>query len=178
MSYYMQDNYEARTARSYALVGFIFYILGALTSLLGAVGSTFMGGFMGPGMMGSFAPSFFPFFFPSIFLILSSILTVWSWITLNSIDAGRYREAQTASLVLGILGIFFAWLIGGIFLLLAYGRLGYAARHQYANLKPSLPAETTAATGTRFCPECGSAVSESDRFCRNCGKKIEGRSKS
>ncbi len=172
----MQENYEVRTARGYALVGFIFYILGAVTSLLGAFGSAFfMGGFMGSGMMGSFAPSFFPFFFPSIFLIISSVLAVWSWVTINHIDAGRYQEAQTASLVLGILGIFFAWLIGGIFFLLAYGRLGYAIRHPHATLKPSMPTEPTVAppaTGARFGPECGSAVSESDRFCRNCGKTL------
>lgn len=168
----MQENYEARTARSYALVGFIFYILGAVSSFLGS--AFFMGGFMGPGMMGGFAPSFFPFF-PSIFLIISLVLAVWSWVTLNNINAGRYQDAQTASLVLGILGIFFAWLIGGIFFLLAYGRLGYAIRHPHATLKPSVPTVPTVAppaTGTRFCPECGSAVSESDRFCRNCGKTL------
>ncbi|MCL4436203.1 MAG: zinc ribbon domain-containing protein [Thaumarchaeota archaeon] len=167
----MRENYEARTARSYALVGFIFYVLGALTSLLGAFGYAF---FMGSGMMGGFAPSFFPFF-PSAFLIISSVLAVWSWVTLNNIDAGRYQEAQTASLVLGILGIFFAWLIGGIFFLLAYGRLSYAIRHPHATLKSSVPTEPTVAppaTGARFCPECGSAVSESDRFCRNCGKTL------
>jgi hypothetical protein len=172
----MQKNYEVGAARSYALVGFIFYILGVLTSLLGTVGSTFfMGGFMGSEMMGGFEPLFFPFFVPPVFLIISSVLTVWSWITINHIDTGRYHEAQAACLVLGILGIFFAWLIGGIFFLLAYGRLGYAIRHPHATLKPSTPTESpppTPATGIRFCPECGSAVSESDLFCRNCGKKL------
>jgi hypothetical protein len=166
------ENYDAETARGYALVGFIFYILGAVASAFGAFGaSLFMGGFMG-GMMDGYTGPYFPFIFPSIFLIISAALTIWAWITISNIDSGRYQDAQTASLVLGIFGIFFAWLIGGIFFFLAYGKLGYATRRPQTTFTSQTPTTNPPATGSRFCSQCGNPASEGDKFCRSCGKQL------
>ncbi len=52
----------------------------------------------------------------------------WSWITLDKVRKGMYFEAQTSALVLDIFGLMFAWLIGGIFFLLAYSKIGDALK--------------------------------------------------
>lgn len=175
------ETFDAQTARSYVLVGFIFYILGAAGSVMGFLfSSIFMGSFMGPDMMGSGMMGGFPWAvgFPSVFFIISAAFTVWAWITLSNINAGRYQNAQTASLILGIFGLFFAWLIGGIFFLLAYGKLGDVLRYrqissQKTTPQPPAPAETISAETSRFCSQCGKAVSEEDEFCKYCGNHLK-----
>jgi uncharacterized membrane protein (DUF485 family) len=157
------DSIDLQSAKSYVLVGLIFYLLGALIWIFGFLGaSLFMGGFMGTGMMGGFPIAVG---FPSVFLIISVAFTVWTWITLNNINAGRYKDAQTATLILGIFGIFFAWLVGGIFLLLANGKLDNVIREQ------TVPKETPQRTG-RICVKCGKPVGWDAKFCQHCGKDL------
>ena len=152
----------ASTARSYLLVGFIFYLLGAVVWAVGLafvlalapfwVGSTTHMGFV-----------VFPFLFP--FGILGALtigFTWWSWKAMEAVDQGRYEDARTASLVLGIFGIFLAFLVGGILLLLAYGKLGEA-------LHPVVAAREA---GQRFCVACGRAVAADARFCAHCGAEL------
>jgi hypothetical protein len=155
---------DAQSAKSYVLVGFIFYILGAAGWIIGFFASgIFMGGFVGPGMMGG---SGMMGGFQSVFFIISVVFTVWAWLTMGNVDAGRYQDAQTASLILGIFGIFFAWLIGGIFLLLAYGKLGDLVRGQTAN-------QATSQRSGRICTSCGRPVGWDAKFCEYCGKDLE-----
>ena len=138
------------TARTYALVGFIFYFI---ASIVGIVGSLMMS-IWAPHMM------WFPrrvMFFPLGFSVIGIIFTVWAWITLQHIEAGKYSEGCTYSLVLGILGLFFAWLIGGIFFLLAYGKLGEAA---------------TSPAPQRFCIYCGRQLPPDAKHCPHCGKEL------
>ncbi len=168
------DVFDVQPAKSYVLIGLIFYILGAAAFTLSYLGSSlFMGGFIGPGMMSGYMTPYFP----SVFPIIQIVFTVWAWMTLSNINAGKYRDAQTASLILGIFGLVFAWLIGGIFFLLAYGKLGDAIRYQHlstAAAGPPSPAATTppAETGV-FCPKCGKPSSEDAVYCKNCGQRLK-----
>jgi len=104
------------TTRAYALVGSIFYLIGLTISMV-----TF---FMIQLPTFSYLHDFFrvPYFLLGI--IISGGLTAWAWITVKRIESGTSGKARTSSLVLGILGLYFGILIGGIFFLLAYTRLG------------------------------------------------------
>lgn len=149
---------DAGTARSYALIGFIFYVLGAAGWIIGMSAmlftTPFWWGQMPSGMVA------FPFIPMGIFGVISIGFTAWSWTTLRNIEGGRYSDARTSSLVLGIFGLFFAWLIGGIFFILAYAKLGEI-------LQPQIPI-----TPQRFCVSCGRAVPADAKFCSNCGKEV------
>ena len=171
------DVFNIQSAKNYALVGLIFYVIGAAGWIAGLFGMRmFMGGFMGTGMMGNYyAP--FTLFFPAVFSVISITLSVWSWITLNNINAGKYQDAMTASLILGIFGLVFAWFIGGVFLLLAYGKLSDTLRYQATSStipihspesNPAIPAISIG----RFCSKCGNTISEDSSFCRHCGNRL------
>lgn len=128
-------------------------------------------GFPG-GMMGDFdfTPGFFPFVFPmGVFLAVTVSFAVWSWITVQNIQAGKYANVQTATLVLGVFGIFFAWLIGGIFLLLAHGKIEDVIRStQVAKVLPPTQPQG------RICTNCGRPVAWEAKFCEHCGKELAG----
>lgn len=157
----MASPVAASTARSYVLVGFIFYLLGAIgwiVSILGTVYFLFPFGF-GPGPMW-----FFPFFFPvGFFAALTIGFAGWSWLTLRNVERGRYSEARAPSLVLGIFGLFLAWLVGGVFFLLAYSKLG--------EITSPVPAASMAGP-FRVCLSCGRAVAPDAKFCAHCGKPL------
>ena len=158
----------ASTARSYALVGFIFYLLGAVgwaIALLGFLAS--MPFWIGTVPQMSFVvfPMIFPF---GIFAAVSVGFAWWSWATMQLIEQGRYADARSPSLILGVFGIFIAFLIGGIFFLLAYGKLGEVLQPPMA-YPPWVPPPVPAA---RFCTSCGRAVASDAKFCANCGKPL------
>lgn len=141
------------TARTYALVGFIFYLL----SVIGSVFAWFFLLFALPA--GAFA---FALFFPVFLGIIALVhigLTVWAWMTLRNIEEGRYAEARTASLVLGIIGLFLAGVIGGVFFILAHSKLG-----EIAQPSPALM--------SRHCVKCGRAVFWDAKFCSSCGSEL------
>ncbi len=155
---------EAQSAKTFALIGFIFFAI--VTAIWGmvtlgvAISVVFFAGSM---------PFVFPFIFPfGVFLALGVALSVWAWITMKDIEAGRYKEAQTASLVLGILGLF-GNLISGIFFLLAYSKLGHAIA--YAQAPPSAYQPAAPTTG-RICTECGRPIAMDAKFCPHCGKEL------
>jgi len=157
---------SANTARSYAIVGFIFYVLAAVLDI------------------------FFLFVDPLgglIWLLLSVGLTAWAALTFSNIEKGHYTEAHTASLVLGILGLFFGLLIGGIFFLLAYGKLGELIHpqpsygfqpyphnypQQFPEAPPPQPSPAFNPMNQRFCVNCGRPVLAGSKFCPNCGKEL------
>ncbi len=160
---------SANTARSYAIVGLIFYILATVFDIFGFI--------------------VFPVF-GLIWLLLSIGLTAWAVLTFSNIEKGHFTEAHTASLVLGILGIFFGFLIGGIFFLLAYGKLGdlihpqpsygfqpYPQTYpppQFPQAAPAPPQPSPAFNpmNQRFCVNCGRPLMTGTKFCPNCGKEV------
>ncbi|MCJ2531486.1 MAG: zinc-ribbon domain-containing protein [Candidatus Thermoplasmatota archaeon] len=161
---------EAQSARTFALVGFVFYLLGAVIGGIALI-TTLFAVFVPVGMpMGFF---FFPVIFPGIFAAISIGLALWSWTTLQNIEAGRYQEAQAPSLVLGILGLFFALLIGGIFLILAYTKLANitSGRAPPVAMAPPPPAAMPQPAG-RVCPNCGRPIPMDAKFCNHCGHEL------
>jgi hypothetical protein len=169
MSAYHQA--EAQSARTFALVGVVFYILGAAIWGISIVTSLFAISFVSGMPMGGFI--FFPIIFPGVFAAVSIGLAVWSWMTLQNIEAGRYQEAQAPSLVLGILGIFFALLIGGIFLILAYTKLANvtSGRAPPVVMAAPPPAAMPQPAG-RVCPNCGRPIAMDAKFCNHCGHEL------
>jgi len=158
-------------ARTYAFIGFIFYALSTIAGFIGILAIAFLFITSISTSTSLIPPTItiitFPFFgLVSLVLFLlfipGIILTVLAWITVRNIDGGRYGQARTYSLLLGIIGLFFGFLIGGIFFLLAYAKLGESIT-QPAIVQP-LP--------QRFCVNCGRAVSLDAKFCSHCGKKL------
>ncbi|MEE9237909.1 MAG: zinc ribbon domain-containing protein [Thermoplasmata archaeon] len=170
---------ELQSARSYALVGFIFFaIMTAVWSLvlvMGAIFFAFWDTHMRWGMWdGSWGGGWlFPFIFPyTVFLALSAGFTIWAWTVRSNIEAGRYSQAQTSSLILGIFGLFppIGALLGGIFFLLTHSKLGYPTTYAQAPPPAYQPAPTPP-TG-RMCPECGRPIPMDAKFCSHCGKEL------
>ena len=157
-------------ARTYAFIGFIFYVI---TSALAVLGLLIMGIIFATAVSTVTFPdpitppanvSTVPFFvILMVFLILfipAIVLTFFAWSTVKAIDAGKYGQARTNSLILGIIGLFFGVFIGGIFFLLAYTNLG----------EPPQP-YTPQPSPQRFCVHCGKPISPNDRYCPYCGKE-------
>jgi len=160
----------AWTARTYALIGFIFYVLSTVVGFIGALIFAFFFVTSVSTATSTIPPATvvaFPFFglvlFAAFLLFIPGIvLTIFARTTLRNIDIGRYSQARTYSLILGIIGLFFGMLIGGIFFLLAYAKLGESPI-QPATLQP-LP--------QRFCVKCGRAVPLDAKFCPHCGNEL------
>ncbi len=162
---------EAQSARTFALVGVVFYLLGAAVFGIGLLTTLFVFT-VSPGMPG-FGFVFFPVIFPGVFVAIAIGLAVWSWMTLQHIEAGRYPEAQAPSLVLGILGLFFAFLIGGIFMILAYTKLANitSGRAPPTVMAAPLPVAMPQPAG-RVCPNCGRPIPMDAKFCNHCGHEL------
>jgi len=156
------------TARTFAFIGFIFYVITAAMGVLGLLFLSFIftmvtpTGFpTSPGNMvqvpffGIMSLMFMFLFIPAI------VLAFFAWSTVKAIDAGNYGQARTYSLILGIVGLFFSVFLGGIFFLLAYANLGESRAVVYP---PQVSAQ-------RFCVHCGSPMPPDSRFCPRCGKE-------
>jgi hypothetical protein len=151
------------TARIFAFIGFIFYILAAA---VGALGILILGVVVSiassvptPASAISFSiVGFIPLIF-GIFFIPAIVLAFFAWTTIKAIDAGNYMKAHTNSLILGIVGLVFSMFIGGVFFLLAY-----------AYLSQTQPPQSPPSTQW-FCVHCGSPVPPNARFCPRCGKE-------
>jgi uncharacterized protein YacL len=160
----------AGIARTYALIGFIFYALSTVVGFIGALMVAFFFVTSVSTATSTTPPTTviaFPFFSliiiaAFVLFIPGIVLTIFARTTMRNIDTGRYSQARTYSLILGIIGLFFGMLIGGIFFLLAYAKLGESPM-QPATLQP-LP--------QRFCVKCGRAVPLDAKFCPNCGKEL------
>ena len=140
----MQVNHNIQTVKSYATVGLVFYGLATCIAT-------------------------FALDISWVFLV-SVGLTIWAYITYKKIDEGNYADARTYSLVLGILGLFplFGSFIGGIFFLLAYGKLGDVLRIIQVTSYPT----TLTHVSNRICVECGRLVGIEGHFCSHCGAKL------
>jgi hypothetical protein len=164
------------TARTYAFIGFIFYIIAAAAGVLGLL---ILGVFFATSI--STVTSTFPTTPPAnvsafpflglillifgVFLIPAIVLTFFAWSTVKAIDAGRYEQARTNSLILGIIGLVFGVFIGGIFFLLAYANLGEPQPYQPYPPQPPQPQPQ------KFCVNCGKPISPNGRYCPYCGKE-------
>ncbi|MCJ2555220.1 MAG: zinc ribbon domain-containing protein, partial [Candidatus Thermoplasmatota archaeon] len=115
----------------------------------------------------------FGIIFQGVFLGIALGLAVWTWGTLHKIEEGQYQEARDPALVQGILGLFFAFLIGGIFLILAYIKLGNVVSPRPA--APAMAAPMPVApqpAGGRVCPNCGRPIPMDAKFCNHCGHEM------
>lgn len=159
---------DAQSARTYALVGFLFFaIMAGIWSLvvLASGLSAFTSRPFGAGPAYWIAPVILPF---GVFLGLSIGFAAWGWGILKEIDRGGFARAQNSSLVLGILGLFppIGAVVAGVFYLLAYYKLGVV-------LAPAREPALAAPMG-RMCPACGRAVPLDAKFCLHCGKELPG----
>jgi hypothetical protein len=156
------------TARTYSFIGFIFYVLAAAAGVLGLLVLVFVFSAVTPTGSATNPSNILqvPFFgimsLTFLFLFIPAIvLAFFAWSTVKAIDAGRYGQARTNSLILGIVGLIFGVFIGGIFFLLAYANLGETQPMPYA---PQVSAQ-------RFCVHCGNPIPLGARYCPNCGKE-------
>ena len=167
---------EAQSARTFALVGFVFYILASVVSGIFFVVSLFVFQFFVTSASFDFGPfgfGAFPFIFQGVFLGVVVALTVWTWGTLQKIEQGAYRDAQAPVLVQGILGLFFAFLIGGIFLIIGYAKLGNVVSPRPAVPVMAAPAPVAPQpAGGRVCPNCGRPIPMDAKFCNHCGHEL------
>ncbi len=169
---------QIQSAKSYALVGFIFFaIMTAIWSLVLVIGALFYSFWTGPrfdGMFDGFQTTvLFPFIFPyTVFLVLSAGFTIWAWTVRGSLEMGRYDTAQTSSLILGIFGLFppIGALVGGVLFLLVHSKLGYATT--YAQAPPQVARPAPSPQPVRMCPECGRSIAMDAKFCQHCGKEL------
>lgn len=167
MNIILSESFDIQNARSYVTVGLIFYILGALGFILLLVviglipwvdtssinsASTSNIGLLGLILFG-------------VPLFITIGFSVWSWITLDNIKKGKYVEARTSLLVLGIFGLMFAWVIGGIFLLLAYNKLGNTVKEIHVT-------NVLTHSEEKKCNNCGKQIGLDTLFCEQCGNKI------
>ena len=159
------DTFKVQSAKSFSLVGLIFYILGTLGWLIPL--SIFAGVIsyapFNVNMPGNVGLIIFIIF--GAFTALSVGFTVWCWITMDNISKGKYVDARTASLVLGIFGLVLGWVIGGIFMLLTYSELGEILSPNQTPTPQSQP------TG-RMCTGCGKPIKWDVKFCEHCGKQM------
>lgn len=166
------ESVDVQSAGSYSLVGFIFYILSALGFLVPLIFFGIFTNWLNEPPFNANIPSgigILMFFATVIPLALTVSFAAWTWITIDNIKKGKYAEARTATLILGIFGIFLAWLIGGIFLLLAYGKLGTA---QEGPKTPQAKEPLQQKTG-RICVHCGKPIDWDAKFCEHCGKGLD-----
>lgn len=163
------SNQAIGTARTYAFIGFVFYILSTIAGFIGFLVIAFffvtsISRFTSPSLP-IITTNVFPLMISIVFMLLfipGIILTVFAWTTVRNIDVGKYSQARTNSLILGIVGLFFGLLIGGIFFLLSYAKLGESMTQPI--MVQSFP--------QRFCVNCGRAVSSDAKFCNHCGKEL------
>ena len=169
------------TARTFAFIGFIFYVIVAVVGILGLL---FFGLIFATSISVSSAitpvptsATLFPFSIAFalflIFLIPAAILAFVAWSTVKAIDSGRIAQARTNSLILGIVGLVFGAVISGIFFLLAYANLGEPYQQSYQPYQPQPPpAQPQPQTQTqRYCVNCGNPIALTDIYCPHCGKQ-------
>lgn len=168
---------EGDAAATLTLVALVLYgVFGALFLLIGALVAA---------LAGALASGVFLFLgiFPLAFLVLAHQLVY------ARLKEGRYAEAATPCLVLGIVSLFVGGVISGILLLVAYAkakaagtmvRLAARIREELAApalAPPSIPAQPAAPSEAAppalpTCGSCGWQAGPRDRFCTNCGRPL------
>ena len=167
----MTESLDASTAKTYATVGLIFYVLSVFGGILGlttlnwSLSRTNIP--RGPWGPWPSIPALVGLGLGLVFLV-NVILAIWAYISYKKIEEGRYLEAQTGTLLLGIFGLAFGGFLGGLFFLLTYAKIGDILKK--AHWQQSIPKPTIA--GERYCPNCGLIVYLTDKFCPKCGSQL------
>ena len=103
------------------------------------------------------------------FVVVGALLYIGYRLSYRKITAGHYQEAQTPTLLLGILTLFLG-IIPGILYLVGYVKLGDAVREQQA---PGYPAMAPMVSPQVACKGCGRVHPAGYfPFCPNCGQKM------
>ena len=157
----MQRNHEVNTTKTVALLGLILYGLATLGSFSDLLGT--------PWDLNPFFPWVFSIW-NGLGFLLSVGFTIWAYITYRNINEGRYTDARTSSLLLGIFGLlpFVGSFLGGIFFLIAHWKLGHVLRIDYSPIYSPEPISAS----SRFCTQCGRIVGEDNLYCVQCGTQL------
>ncbi len=178
----MQENVQANTAKSFCLVGLIFYALITLGALIAIIVITWLFAWIDTPMNGTWGirGPWTPWEGPNItiliglliglVLIVNAFFTYWAYRTYKKVDEGNYADARSAALMLGLFGLLFGGFLGGLFFLLAYSKLGNVLRE-----RDQIPLESITgipeSAGTKYCVSCNTVIRAHDHFCENCGSK-------
>jgi hypothetical protein len=184
---------SASTAKTLILIALIFQILGSL--FIVGISLLFLGVLSSVGL----------FRIGFLFVIIAVAAIVVAFLayeySYKATSEGRYQDARTPTLILGIVGLFVGGLIVGILYLVAWDKLGDALREMQFGTMPMMgfapvgvplptpgfsgahagapgpgipPAPSTAPAPA--CPRChhpGSYVAQYNRyFCYNCQQYI------
>lgn len=184
----MTENYDVNTAKTYAMVGLVFYSISTFVWLLAGILGIWVMSWASISWGGPWYELFdepvvwewgmqpvLPWFiFAAIAFgfLVSLVATAYAYMNYKKINEGQYADARTSSLVLGIFGLFplIGSFIGGIFYFLAYWKLGEVLRGPRPTVYPSVPGSHV----NRFCVECGRVVGPDNLFCAHCGAKLPG----
>lgn len=155
---------EAQSARTLALVAFIFFAITAgIWALVILIVFFQLVVNLRFGVPFFIVPLVVPF---GAFFGLSLGFGLWARNTMRDIDAGQFDQAEAASLVMGIIGLFVN-IISGVLFLIAYAKLTNVRR--YATGRPAFGPPVAPA---RYCTECGRAVPPDARYCPHCGNEL------
>lgn len=157
----MQRNHEVNSTKTIALLGLIFYgvaTLGSFSDLLRP-----------PWDLNPFFPWIFSIWRGFGFL-LSVGFTIWAYITYRNINEGRYIDARTSSLLLGIFGLlpFIGSFLGGLFFLIVHWKLGLVIQIGHSPIYSS----ASISASSRFCTQCGRIVGADNLYCVQCGMQL------
>lgn len=158
---------SASSAESLVLVALILQVIGGVL-LLGGIAYLFGFSILYP----------FPFAWAavtaaaSVGVVVVVFLYLAYTLSYQRIQRGEYQDAQTPTLVIGILSLF-AGILPGIFYILGYVKLGDAIREQggygYGYPVPAPPA----ALASIACKSCGRASPVGQfAFCPGCGQRL------
>lgn len=170
----MAENLEANTAKTFALVGLVFYILSFISILSGIITANWWFSWTNIPWRGPWGSS------PSIpalialgiglGLVVHLFFLIWAYLTYKKIMVGDYIGARTATLLLGIFGLlpFLGLFIGGIFFILTYVKLGDVLRMAQGAMYTPIQAFAS----DKSCASCGQVVGVNEKFCPRCGAKL------
>ena len=146
--------YDANTAKSYASVGLVFYVLAALGGVVTILGISWVisgsiRNWRGPWWPSPAIPAFAIGVLGLIF-VLNIIFVSLAYLTYKRIEEGNYTDARAIALILGIFGLFplFGWFFGGVFFLLTFGKLGEVLRRAQTQITTPSPTPTPVARPT------------------------------
>ena len=157
-------NQSGHTAESMVLIALILQILGGVLVLGG------IGWFFGFSILHPYPWSVAALAGASVVAILVILFLYFAYsLSYRRIQSGRFEDAQTPTLVIGILSLFFG-VLPGVFYLIGYVKLGDAvqeSRTAGAALAGFVPGSLVA------CRSCGKVLpSSSYAFCPFCAQRI------
>ncbi|MFQ6126662.1 MAG: hypothetical protein ACE5R6_18960 [Candidatus Heimdallarchaeota archaeon] len=170
----MAENLEANTAKTYAVVGLVFYILSFIGILSGIITANWWFSWTdipwrGPWGLSPSIPALIILGI-GLYLVVHLFLLIWAYLTYKKIMIGDYIGARTVTLLLGIFGLFpfLGLFIGGIFFIFTYVQLGDVLRMAQRAMYTPIQAHAS----DKSCASCGQVVGINEKFCPRCGAKL------